>query len=710
MSINLGAISWPAERIGDAIEALAIAGGLSPRAVAVPTAVGAALMDRRAREAWVEQIATYLGVEAELITVSYGEMLDVLRAAGPALLQIPSQGAPRFVALTGRAWRGVTMLRPDGERDRVPAEELADILCTPLAAPVLPAIERMLDHAAVSSRRRAKVRRVLLRERLSGVSRSGVWLLRSPPGASPLRQAVEARLPRRVLVMVATQVTSSLLLGLAWWTIGQGVLEDQLDRGFLLAWALLLLTAIPIGLLGSWSAGLLAIDAGGLLKRRLLAGALELEPEEVRHEGTGAFVGRVIESAAVELLALGAGLAAITATISLVFSGALLALGAGGWLQVLLLVAWVGVSIALVARYYRRRRRWTDARLAMTNDLVERMGGHRTRLAQEPRERWHDGEDQALARYLADAEALDRSYAALAALLPRGWFVVGVLGLVPAFVAGGASTASFAVSLGGVLLAGSALQGLVSGLSSLAGAAIAWRRVAPLFQAAARGEAVPPPVPPAAPDAHRPTPLGALLEAHELVFRHRPRGLPVVRGASLRIGAGDRLLLEGPSGGGKSTLSSLLAGLRAPESGLLLLDGLDRRSLGTTAWRRRVATAPQFHENHVLQNTFAFNLLMGRRWPPGPGDLAEAETICRELGLGALLDRMPAGLLQMVGETGWQLSHGEKSRLYIARAMLQGADILLLDESFAALDPETLGLALRCVLKRAPTVMVIAHP
>ena len=61
---------------------------------------------------------------------------------------------------------------------------------------------------------------------------------------------------------------------------------------------------------------------------------------------------------------------------------------------------------------------------------------------------------------------------------------------------------------------------------------------------------------------------------------------------------------------------------------------------------------------------------------------------CRALGLGPLLDRMPGGIYQMVGETGWQLSHGEKSRLYIARALLQSADLTILDESFAALDPE----------------------
>jgi ATP-binding cassette subfamily B protein len=71
---------------------------------------------------------------------------------------------------------------------------------------------------------------------------------------------------------------------------------------------------------------------------------------------------------------------------------------------------------------------------------------------------------------------------------------------------------------------------------------------------------------------------------------------------------------------------------------------------------------------------------------------------------------MPSGLFQMVGETGWQLSHGERSRLYIARALLQRADLVIFDESFAALDPENLAKALGCVLRRAPTLMVIAHP
>ncbi len=112
----------------------------------------------------------------------------------------------------------------------------------------------------------------------------------------------------------------------------------------------------------------------------------------------------------------------------------------------------------------------------------------------------------------------------------------------------------------------------------------------------------------------------------------------------------------------------------------------------------------------MLLGTFAFNLLMGRRWPPTAADLREAEALCRELGLGELLERMPAGLHQMVGDTGWQLSGGERSRLYLARALLQDADLVVLDESFAALDPESLRQALATTLERAPTLLVVAHP
>jgi len=142
----------------------------------------------------------------------------------------------------------------------------------------------------------------------------------------------------------------------------------------------------------------------------------------------------------------------------------------------------------------------------------------------------------------------------------------------------------------------------------------------------------------------------------------------------------------------------------------LRLDGVERTVLGGERWRARVGAAPQFHENHVFSASLLFNLLLGRAWPPRREDVLEAEALCRELDLGPLLARMPSGLEQLVGESGWQLSHGERGRLYIARSLLQPLEARILDESFAALDPETLEHALACVLRRADTLVVIAHP
>jgi ATP-binding cassette subfamily B protein len=208
-------------------------------------------------------------------------------------------------------------------------------------------------------------------------------------------------------------------------------------------------------------------------------------------------------------------------------------------------------------------------------------------------------------------------------------------------------------------------------------------------------------------DAHEGSAI--LMDASDLIFRYRPQGEAVLRGVNLTIESGERVLLEGSSGGGKSTLAALLVGLRTPETGLLLLNGLDRHTLGE-GWRQLATAAPQFHENHILTGTLAFNLLMGRRWPETEEDLQVAEALCLDLGLGDLLERMPSGLMQIVGETGWQLSHGERSRVYLARALLQNAQLTVLDESFAALDPETLKKCLDCAVKRAWTLLVIAHP
>jgi ATP-binding cassette subfamily B protein len=494
---------------------------------------------------------------------------------------------------------------------------------------------------------------------------------------------------------------------LAWWWIGHATLQGRLDGNVLLTWGLLLFTLIPFRLLGTWLQGGVAVSLGGLLKQRLLRGALNLELDDADQQGVGELFGRVLEADRVEALALSGGFVGLVALIELGFAAVVMSLGAGGGLQVGLLLGWLGVTGCLSWHYVRQRRHWSENRLDLTQDLVEGMVGHRTRLVQEPRATWHVGEDHALEGYVHRSRLMDRMMTWVLGGVPRGWLCLGTVGLVPVFVAGTTSTSALAVSLGGMLLAYRALEKVSLSLVHLADTGIAWKQIAPLFHAAARTE----PLGTLAGLAQPQTTVqgGALLEGHDLVFRYGERSEAVLRGCDIRINVGDHAFLQGVSGGGKSTLVAVLSGLRQAQSGLLLLRGLDRATLGAQAWRQRAVAAPQFHDNHVVSGPFAFNLLMGRRWPPQAEDLQDAETLCRDLGLGELIDRMPGGLLQMVGETGWQLSHGEQSRLFIARALLQQADIVILDESFAALDPANLQRALRCVYERVRTLLVIAH-
>ena len=708
----LDALAWPIGRLSEAVVGLARLRGWRLPSVEAPVCpVDLEQGSPEALHVWLEAVAAWLGVAAELVEVPYAEVESLVHGAGPALMRLPGREKPGFLALLGSQRRQAMLLGPNLVVHRVPVEVLRTACCHDVEIPVVAEVEQVLEAVGVSRRHWHRARRAMLGERLSGARLGDCWVLRLPADASFWQQMRQVHLPRHLLGLLGAYATQYLCWILAWWLLGRGALHGHLDPGWLIAWGLLLLTLIPLRLWSTWVQGRLAFGVGGLLKVRILAGALRLAPEEVRHQGAGQFFGRVLEAEAVEALALSAGLLGLLTVIEVAMAAFVLGNGAGGWLHVGLLLGWLGFAACFGWHSLRQRRRWTAARLTMTHALLERMVGHRTRLAQESPSSWHVGEDQELAAYLALSRRLDRTAALLTALIPRGWLLVGLLGLVPALMDGRATPVTVAIGVGGTLLAYEACKKFAMGLGHLADAVLAWHQVAPLFAAATRPQVVTPPAYAMPPgellDGGRVAPL---LEAHALVFRHRVRGAPVLQECSLEMWVGDRLLLEGPSGGGKSTLASLLTGLRQPESGLLLLGGLDLSTLGTAGWRRRVVAVPQFHDNYIFAGTLAFNLLMGRRWPPDPADLQAAEALCRALDLGPLLDRMPAGLWQIVGETGWQLSHGERSRLYIARALLQGAAVLILDESFAALDPETLHRVQQCVLDYAPTLLVIAHP
>jgi ATP-binding cassette subfamily B protein len=710
VSTELETSFWPAARLGEALELLARRAGYRPHAVPVeppPAGLGEAETAR-----WVEAAARWLGVDAEPVEAPYAEAGDLVRGAAPALLRIDGAGGPRFLALARGGRRTVTLLGPDLAPRRVSAEAIRAAVGRRAETPVSAEAERLLDEAGVAARRRPGARAALLRHLLADARVGGCWLVR-PGEAAPLAaQLGGSRFTRRIVGLLGAHAFQYVLFVGSWWLMGWIALTDRFDPAWLFVWLLLFGTVVSLRLFTYVSAGRISLDLGAHLKRRLLEGAFRLDPDEVRHRGAGQLLGCTMEVEAIESFTFLGALLAVMAVVELVFAGFILRIGAGGGTHVLLLAAWAAGLAVIGTAYYRERARWTGSRLAITDALVEEMVGHRTRTAQEPRGRWSERDDQALERYHAGTRRMDRWEVVLEAVVPRGWFLVGLAALIPSFVAGRATGGALAAGIGGVLIGYRAFRMLGTSLEQLTGALVAWRRIAPLLAGSARAEPV------AAPNVAVAAGMNGdggsadrvVLDARGLAFRHPGRAEPVLRGADVRIAGRDRVLLEGPSGGGKSTLGTLLATCRTPDAGLLLLGGLDPATVGHAEWRRRVVFVPQFHENHVLMGSFAFNVLMGRGWPPSPADLRDADRACRGLGLGPLLDRMPGGLFQMVGETGWQLSHGERSRLFVARAVLQHPDVLILDESFAALDPETLRSTLEYLFAQDAALIAIAHP
>jgi len=701
---------WPLARIGEGVEELSRRSGLRRSLPTEPLKVPASLAAGNFRNLsdWFEWAAEHLGIEANLVQTAVPEVLDLMKAGGPTVFPIGLFEIPGVLLLV-RWRRGKPhLLCPDLQIRPCDPEALRSLICWPLEGPLIPQINRLLRATGIPPDREAKVRAAMLREQLGQWQVERIWVLRLAASANFWTQLSRIGAFRKVAGMAAVYVASYVAEIAGWALIGSAALGGSFDPSLFVAWLLLTATMIPLQTLGGWCGATLALDAGRLLKSRLLAGALRMSSDSVKRQGVGQLLSRVVESQALESLSLNGGLALLRSVLQLGFAAWILSEGIAGGLHLTLLAGWTLLALLFGFAYYRRLKAWSLARLGMTHELIETMVGHRTRLAQEPPDRSHASEDSALQNYLHLSAGMDRTAMATTLGISSGWVLVGLAGLIPAFVSDtGVSSTGIAVSLGGILFAQRAFSGIAEGLAAAGRAIVAWSQVGPMFHAARNKTSSKAYVTleQIESDAVR-TPL---IDAQAIAFSYPSSGEMVIEGADLLVAHGDRILLEGPSGGGKSTLAGLLTGLNKPDGGLLLLNGLDRHTLGDD-WHRLATSAPQFHENHILSGTVAFNLLMGRQWPAPPALVAEAEALCEELGLAPLLARMPGGITQYVGETGWQLSHGERSRIFLARALLQGAHLTVLDESFAALDPETLALCLECSLKRARTLMVIAHP
>jgi thiol reductant ABC exporter CydC subunit len=284
-------------------------------------------------------------------------------------------------------------------------------------------------------------------------------------------------------------------------------------------------------------------------------------------------------------------------------------------------------------------------------------------------------------------------------LLVTGATVAVVLALAVAAHAGGRLEGVTIAALALLALASfEAVQPLGQAARELHASVGAGRRVLELIDAEPAVTDPPRPAPP-------PEPHAVDVALENVRARYEPDGPPALDGVSLRLDAGRRVGLVGPSGAGKTTVANLLLRFLDPEDGRVVIAGRDARDYRQEDVRRLIAVAGQ--ESHLFSTSIRENLRIGR---PGASD-AELEGVLRRARIWDWVAGLPGGLDTLVGEQGRELSGGQRQRLVVARALLADAPVLVLDEPTAHLDPPTAQALIDDVLDAAAdaSVLLITH-
>ena len=189
-----------------------------------------------------------------------------------------------------------------------------------------------------------------------------------------------------------------------------------------------------------------------------------------------------------------------------------------------------------------------------------------------------------------------------------------------------------------------------------------------------------------------------------MCFSYQP-GVPVLKNINIKADVGQSIALVGNSGGGKSTIVSLLPRFYDVVSGQILIDGIDIRDVTLTSLRDKMAVV--FQDNFLFAGTIRDNVKIGK---PDATD----EEIWKALDMAYLTDFISSlneGLDTYIGERGILLSGGQKQRVAIARAFIKDAPIIILDEATSALDNKSEAVVQKAIenLMKNKTVFVIAH-
>ena len=205
---------------------------------------------------------------------------------------------------------------------------------------------------------------------------------------------------------------------------------------------------------------------------------------------------------------------------------------------------------------------------------------------------------------------------------------------------------------------------------------------------------------------HSPERVEGRLDFEGVGFRYAGAERDALADVSLSVAPGQTVALVGQSGGGKSTLATLVPRFYAPGSGRILLDGVDLQQYSLAGLRRHIGYVSQ--DVLLFNDTVAGNIAYGAMRQASREDIRAAAQAAHAL---EFIEALPRGFDTPIGEHGTRLSGGQRQRLAIARALLKNAPILILDEATSALDNESERAVQEALdtLMKGRTTLVIAH-